>query len=324
MALLSRVATALYVLGRDLERTEHLARVLRVHWELSLDRSFPRGPRFWPRFLELSGWLPDGPVGREQALETALTDSSGPSVRRSTESARRGAQAVRPSLSTEVWEQVNSLYWQLNGAGWQGEPYAYLHQVELGTQLIAGLVDDTMAHDEAWSFLKLGKYIERAGNVTRLVARKSQELAQHRDDPVAWASVLRCCASFEAFRLRFQTPISAGPVSIFLLLDRISPRSAAFCTGQALTAGREIEGAGARSRPYRLLGQLSAIFEYAEPDAVGRLPVELGARFDPLLAELHRALRETYFQPSRLALSVEGGGEMSHLPQQQQQQQAAG
>src|SRR2546423_4436149 len=102
MALLSRVATVLYVLGRDLERTEHLARLLRIHWELSLDRSLPRGRRFWPRFLELAGRPPGTRAGRDEAVDLALLDSAGPSVRQSMESVRWAAQAVRPSLSTEV------------------------------------------------------------------------------------------------------------------------------------------------------------------------------------------------------------------------------
>ena len=154
-----RVATVLYVLGRDLERTEHLARTLRVHFELSLDRSLPRGNRFWPDVLALTGRDVTGAMSRDQAVGLMLGDRSGPSLRRSMESARTAAQAVRPSISIEVWEQVNALYWRLAEAGWQGELYAFLHQVELGTQLIAGLVDDTMAHDDSWNFVRLGKQL---------------------------------------------------------------------------------------------------------------------------------------------------------------------
>jgi uncharacterized alpha-E superfamily protein len=318
MTLLSRVATVLYVLGRDVERTEHLARVLRVHFDLSLDRPAVSGSRSWSDFLQLAGWSAPEPVVRDYAVGLVLGDATGPSLRRTMESARGAAQAVRPSLSIEVWEQVNSLYWRLSEAGWQGELYGYLHQVEMGTQLIAGLVDDTMAHDEAWSFVKLGKHLERAASVTRLVARKSHELAQRQEDPIAWTSVLRCCASLEAFRLRFGASIAGDAVSRFLLLDRLSPRSAGFCIGEALAAVEAIDGAERASPAHRVLGRLFATLQYADPVRVGASPAEFAGPFADHVTELYRALRQSYFQPSTLALEVAGDG-LRHNPQQQQQ-----
>jgi uncharacterized alpha-E superfamily protein len=318
MALLSRVATVLYVIGRDIERTEHLARLLRVHFELSLDRPSPRGRRFWSDFLRLAGWDAPEHVVRDHAIGLALNDTRGPSLRRTMESARHAAQAVRPSLSIEVWEQINSLYWRLSDAGWQGGEYDYLRHVELGTQLISGLVDDTMAHDEAWSFVKLGKHLERAVGVTRLVARKRVELADHTDDAITWASVLRCCASLEAFRLRFGASMSADAVCRFLLLDRLSPRSVEFCVGEALAAVRAIDGNDRESPPHRVLGRLSATMQYADPERVGASPGLLAARFDEYVEELHQALRDSYFQPSRLSLEL-AGDQLGRYPQQQQQ-----
>ncbi|HEY4025018.1 MAG TPA: alpha-E domain-containing protein [Candidatus Dormibacteraeota bacterium] len=308
----------LYVLGRDLERTEHLARLVRVHFELSLDRSVHPERRFWANLLQLAGWPAPDAVVRDHAIAMVLGDPSGPSLRQTLESARRAAQAVRPSLSIEVWEQVNALYWRLSDAGWQGEPYTYLHQVELGTQLVAGLVDDTMAHDEAWHFVKLGKHLERAGNVTHLVTRKSRELAEAGEDPIAWASVLRSCASLEAFRLRYGVATGAQTVARFLLLDRMIPRSASYCLAAALTAVEGIDRRGGTSPPHRVLGRLAASFEHADPVEVGASPQRLAAHFDEQWADLHRALRSSYFQPSQLALEL-AGDQLSRHPQQQQQ-----
>jgi uncharacterized alpha-E superfamily protein len=316
VALLSRVATVLYVLGRDVERTEHLARLLRVHFELSLDRPAPSG-RFWSDFLRLAGWPAPDSVTRDRALDLVLR-GEGESLRLAMESARRAAQAVRPSLSMEVWEQVNTLYWRLSNDPLEDGPSDALRRVEMGTQLIAGLVDDTMAHDEAWRFVKLGKHLHRAANVTRLVAHKWEELAGHEDDAIAWAGVLRCGASLEAFRLRHEGATSAEAVSRFLLLDRLSPRSAGFCVGEALSAARAIDGPGRESPPHRALGRLSATFQYADPERAGVAPVEVVGRFDEQFGDLQRALRMTYFQPSRLSLQL-ADEPLSRHPQQQQQ-----
>ena len=321
MALLSRVATVLYVLGRDVERTEHLARLLRTHFELSLDRPAPSG-RFWSDFLRLTGWATEEPVARDHAFNLVLR-GEGESLRLAMESARRAAQAVRPSLSMEVWEQVNALYWRLSDAAFEDGPSDALRRVEMGTQLIAGLVDDTMAHDDAWRFVKLGKYLQRAAGVTRLVAHKRGELAGHEDDAVAWAGVLRCCASLEAFLLRHDGSTSAEAVSRFLLLDRLSPRSAGFCVARALSAVRAIDGPGRESPPHRALGRLAATFQYADPERVGAAPAAVVARFGEQLDDVQRALRVTYFQPSRLSLQL-ADEPLSRHPQQQQQRRDRG
>jgi uncharacterized alpha-E superfamily protein len=83
MAMLSRAATSLTLLGRHLERADHLARVLGVHVALSLDRTDEPGPDFWIRFMELAGWPKSSTTRRAQAVEMVVTGTLGPSVRSS-------------------------------------------------------------------------------------------------------------------------------------------------------------------------------------------------------------------------------------------------
>lgn len=112
--MLSRAATSLTLLGRHLERADHLARILGVHVSLSLDRRGDEpGPEFWSRFMELAGWPGSDTRLRDQAVEVVITGSLGPSVRGSVATARMAAQAVRPSLPTELYEQVNALHWRV-------------------------------------------------------------------------------------------------------------------------------------------------------------------------------------------------------------------
>src|SRR3979411_2013490 len=110
--MLSRAATSLTLLGRHLERADHLARILGVHVALSLDRTDEPGPDFWIRFMELAGWPGSNTGRRDQAVEVVIGGTLGPSVRSSVAAARLAAQAVRPSLPTELYEQVNALHWR--------------------------------------------------------------------------------------------------------------------------------------------------------------------------------------------------------------------
>src|SRR5256712_13680382 len=99
--MLSRAATSLALLGRHLERADHLARILGVHVSLSLDRTDEPGSDFWMRFMELAGWHASDTGKREQAVEMVVAGTLGPSVRASIAAARLPAQAGRPAAANQ-------------------------------------------------------------------------------------------------------------------------------------------------------------------------------------------------------------------------------
>ncbi len=316
--MLSRVAVSLYVLGGRLERIEHLARVLRVHAELALEGVSSRDDGFWPRLLDLAGWAAPGHVSRREAILLVVTGSTGPSLRRAVAEARTAALSVRPSLSTDVFEQVNTLHWRLYHGSSDDGLHGYLRDAELSVQLVSGLVDETMAHDEARDFIRLGKFVERGGATTRLVTRKAGDLEGVSDDTIEWAAALRCCSSFEAYRLRFVGPVAPHGVIGFLLRDRVCPRSAAFCVDQALAAVRRIDGGVRRATAQEVLTELAGVLDRLDPRSVTVAPAAVGAELARLTTAVEEALRTDYFLPSRHASQMPGDA-LSALPQQQQQ-----
>lgn len=321
--MLSRAATSLTLFGRHLERADHLARILGVHVALSLDRTDEPGPDFWIRFMELAGWRQSDTGRRDEAVETVITGTLGPSIRSSVAAARLAAQAVRPSLPTELYEQVNALHWRVQEPAWQPDLYPFLGDVQMSIRLVDGLLEDTMPHDEARDFVRLGKFVERASNVTRVVTRKAAELAESTDDVLEWSAVLRSCFAFESYQARHSGGVSADSVVECLMLDGSLPRSARFSTSSALEAVARIEGNSKRSAPLRLLIRLNAMFLPARTEDIMRRPVEFDAEFRDLARQLEVALRQAYFHPSKVPAAVVG--EEGHgMPQQQQQQQHQG
>src|SRR5260370_2736275 len=127
--MLGRAATSLTLLGRHLERADHLARILGVHVALSVDRTDEPGPDFWIRFMELAGWPSVTTGRRDQAVEMLVGGTLGPSVRSSVEAARTAAQAVRPSLPSELYEQVNALHWRGPAAARPTGPFPLPHHL---------------------------------------------------------------------------------------------------------------------------------------------------------------------------------------------------
>src|SRR5215472_3325491 len=159
--LLSRVASALYAVGLLTERAEHVARVLDVHYSLSLDSPSRLEQGHWERVLDLLGVSGEGDV-----VDLLVAAPSG-SVSALIASARRAAQSIRPSISSEVWEALNQLHWSVHsGEDRPRDLHVGLARVMRGVQLVTGLVDETMIHDEGWDFIRLGRFLERASAVT--------------------------------------------------------------------------------------------------------------------------------------------------------------
>jgi uncharacterized alpha-E superfamily protein len=317
--MLSRAATSLTLFGRHLERADHLARILNVHVALSLDRTYEPGPEFWMRFMQLAGWPGSDTGRRDQAIEMVITGTLGPSVQASVAAARLAAQAVRPSLPTELYEHVNAMHWRVQKSSWQPDLYPFLNDVQMGVRLADGLLEDTMFHDDARDFVRLGKFVERAANVTGVVTRKSAELADSPEDALEWTAVLKSCFAFESYQSRYSGGVTPDRVIECLVLDQALPRSARFSATAALEAVARIDGSGRRSRPRRLLGRFKSIFDRADPQAIAEQPADFDAECRALLRQLEVALRETYFHPSKVSTSVMGDEERA-MPQQQQQQ----
>ncbi len=316
--MLSRAATSLTLFGRHLERADHLARILNVHVGLSLDRTDEPGPDFWMRFMQLAGWRGSDTGRRDQAIEMVIAGTLGPSVRSSIAAARLAAQAVRPSLPSELYEHVNALHWRVQSAAWTPDLYPFLNGVQMSIRLADGLLEDTMLHDDARDFVRLGKFVERAANVTTTVTAKAAELADSPEDALEWTAVLKSCFAFESYQARYSGGVTPEQVIQCLVFDRALPRSATFSATAAVEAVARIDGEGRRSRPRKLLGRFRMLFEQANPEAISEHPLEFEAEARGLLRQLEVAMRETYFHPSKVSTSVTGDEERA-MPQQQQQ-----
>src|SRR5262245_20515490 len=110
--MLSRVADSLYWMARYLERAEHIARVVNVNLNVTLDRAPVDAARHWGRLL---GSLPAPPMWAVQAaidpLEPSTVDlANRESICACVSVARENGRQVREEISSEMWEEINRLY----------------------------------------------------------------------------------------------------------------------------------------------------------------------------------------------------------------------
>ena len=242
--MISRVADHLFWLGRYLERAESSARVCLVTRNLALDGELTPRQAWQPavivsgeeeQFRTLHG---DEAFADGEKVQHHLTweERNMGSLRRSVAAARENARSIRDVVSLETWEAVNELHLYLAGAGkeaWREDRHGFYRHVRQGAQLCLGVVHATMLHDDAFDFIMLGVYLERAGQTARILDvhhHALSRMAAHQVVEVAlWLALLRACSGFEPFMKRFQGKASPGAVARFLVLDARFPRSVNHC-----------------------------------------------------------------------------------------------
>jgi len=303
--VLSRVADALYWMGRYIERAEHAARVLLVSRDLELDLGQLDAEA---SSAHLGTVLSALGISTHQGIEPAVYSSlEQSSIATCIERARQNARQVREATSSAMWEQLNVLYWRLReveSAGKEADLFQVLGAVLDGCLLWTGVTDSTMSRDEGWLFIKLGQYVERADRVSRLVAGRARHSAstlserhpgaRDNSDNLLWLSVLRSCGAVEAYRGLHPTKVSARRVLEFMVLERKFPRAVRFSVDSAAAMAREIAAATKRGAEVeRRFGKLAAQLDYADME-------ELAARgADLYLAELLRGLGEASLSVQR-------------------------
>src|SRR5438046_8622196 len=119
--------------------------------------------------------------------------------------------------------------------------------VQMSIRLVDGLLEDTMFHDEARDFVRLGKFVERSANVTAVVTHKAAELANTPEDALEWTAVLKSCFAFESYQTRYGGGVTEEGVIECLLLDGALPRAAWFAASSALAAVGRSQATARRS-----------------------------------------------------------------------------
>ncbi len=87
--------------------------------------------------------------------------------------ARENARAVRGTLTTEVWETQNQTWLEfqrlIDDDAFQNRPGEAFEWVKFRSHLSRGVTVGTMLQDEAFHFLRIGTFLERADNTARLL-----------------------------------------------------------------------------------------------------------------------------------------------------------
>jgi uncharacterized alpha-E superfamily protein len=233
--------------------------------------------------------------------------------------ARDRARSVRDRLPSQVWEALNSLYlelgdWDSARLGREGL-YVFCQLVREGIYLVLGLIDVGMRRDDHWTFLRLGRFLERSLLSSRMLAVRAKELRAEAPELVAplelhrWGSVLQAAQADEA-HAALVPGISADSVLRFLVLDDRFPRSVSFSlrvVSECLDSLVHDRSLVSGSRPQEVTAEARAFLRSAEAGLLIADPRYCLEKTQEFCLEIADAIHATCFAAGYLRHGGERG-----------------
>lgn len=281
--MLSRTADHLFWMARYTERAENTARMLDVNIQTQLlPQSAEAAEQGWRAVLGISELQPAfdekyGLVSRKDVLDFMVRDpDNGSSIISCLTQARENARAVRGTLTTEVWETQNTTWLEMNGLLkdniLERDPSEFFEWVKHRSHLSRGVTIGTMLKDEAFYFIRLGTFLERADNTARLLDVKFHSedhalLGATDRDFYHWAAVLRSVSAFETYRKAYRDVITPERVAELLILRGDMPRSLIACMNEVVNNLAEVRN-DVSSETERFAGRLHADLKFNSMDDI--------------------------------------------------------
>ena len=166
-------------------------------------------------------------------------------------------------------------------------------------QTLTGQLEGTMSRNDAYTFMMLGRNLERADMTSRIIDVRSAQLLP-ADAPgfqpfetIQWINVLNSLSGYQMYRLSQRTRVSRSAVLEFVLRDRQFPRACLFCLKevehylQALPRSAEVLGS---------LGEACGFLASAQPATLDQPALhELLDRLQLHIIIVHEGIAQSYF-----------------------------
>lgn len=271
-------------MSRYIERAENIARFIDVNLQLSLDQ-FTVGSDPWASLVAVTGDAEAfeqrySQPTRANVMRFLTLDREYPnSIASCIAAARDNARTIRDIITSEMWQQINSLHITVKRAAddaiREDRPVDFYRSVKDGCLLFAANTDATMSHNEGFEFCKLGRMLERADKTSRVMDVKYFLLLPDAADvggaldAVQWAALLRSVGALEMYR-QVHGVITPADVAAFLILDEHNPRAITHCVFQAQGALAAIIGRGNQhtAEVQRRLGRLRSQLQFGHIDEI--------------------------------------------------------
>jgi uncharacterized circularly permuted ATP-grasp superfamily protein/uncharacterized alpha-E superfamily protein len=282
-SLPSRAADNLYWLGRYIERAEGALRILRA-WNLRYAESAdPEAPLL----ADVSRYLESIDIDMGKAVPTPLL--------RNIDSAIYSASNIRDRFSPDGWLALTDLSKtarRFHEAVQPGDDAAHAMTVLLRKLAgFAGLVHENMYRFTGWRFLSIGRHLERALHMTRLLGHMSGEDAPDGSLDM----LLEIGDSVMTHRRRYNVATARLTVADLLALDPLNPRSVLYQLNEIRTEVEQLPNAfvnGQMSPFYREAMRLHSGLAVMTPEGMNE---DVYQKLEQEMEKLSNILGQTYF-----------------------------
>jgi len=210
--ILARVAESLYWMGRNIERSDHCVRYLKVQYNSTLEPAMAQNKDFALRSIL---FMAGTDINSGEALDEAevwrkvLYDASNPNSMFSLVwHARENARSIRNTISAPLWESINRWYLFCKQAGQLGSNSQNIFQFcdELTAHIAQtrATMYNTLLHGDVWRLTCLGIYVERTLQVLRILHSKISDsaiLTNNGDNKALlfyqWTNLLKSLEAFD-------------------------------------------------------------------------------------------------------------------------------
>ena len=252
--LSSRVAENLFWFGRNAERCDNLARLMRVALNFLFNVQHEKRGAEWPVVEALCAWYhvidakllkplprldPAKAQGHEYleasrfndahieaSLMRAVVSPEVPGLARQQKQLHHLASQLSERLSLDNWRALNRMLQRAPPSTKKlspSEAMTILDDTTAFLMMMSGFALDGMSRDLGWRFLSLGRRLERLQFQSTVLQRA---LAMEGNGNLDWLLELSDC--MVTYRTRYRTQSEWLPVLDLLLLDDSNPRSVLF------------------------------------------------------------------------------------------------
>ena len=239
--MLASIAEKTYWLSRYIERIENTSRLINVNSDLLLDIPY-EGSDDLKHLIKITGHINDFKKKntKENVYYFLIQDESNPSsIKYSIEMAKMNSRYLLTMLPKSAWEQFNNLYIDFNS---KHKPHSEdLYRIIRNSQRFFAIITDGMQRNDVFNFIKLGRFIERADMLSRIIEdqilRKENYVNKYYQN-LQWSSVLRSINGFESFKLINKDNLNQEIVLRFMIMEKLFPRSLKYCVNKLLEVQR--------------------------------------------------------------------------------------
>jgi uncharacterized alpha-E superfamily protein len=308
--MLSRVGERVYWMSRYLERVENTARLINVHTALLMDLPIDMEIN-WYTLVQIF----DGETAFHKTHDTVdennimnfliADESNSSSLICSLKAARENTRTSLDVLPEETWEQINELYLvakdSMSAISNRYRRQKMMLNIMERCQTICGIISNHMSRTNAYDFIQIGKYIERADMTSRILEMTSLLLSDERSEAVRkyegilWTNLLRALSAHQMYLLDKRASVKSHRVLAFMINNCSFPRSLCFSLNAIANYLKFLP------RADELLIKQNNIIEQVKAYDLSEIPAaEMHVVMDKFQVEmsgLHKTISKLWFHP---------------------------